>query len=118
MKYLIAGMMMMPTVVFALSLRQPVPDPVVIIYPDGSTYELQQGEYAYVSSDKVFQMIEKEVEDKINIILQEMPPNEYRDYDDHWEFVPVPNDPCPHVPNTSDACGGWFIDDEVESIGE
>ena len=80
MKYFICAFMMMPTVVFALSLRQPVPDPVVIVYPDGSTYTLEDGEYVYVSNEAIFRKFEKKLTDKLNILLEQMGPNEKRDY--------------------------------------
>lgn len=97
MKYFICAFMMMPTVVFALSLKQPVPDPVVIMYPDGSTYTLEHGEHAYVSDDKLFRKLEKEVNDKLNILLEQMEPNEKRDY--QWEITPLPVDPCIPFPD-------------------
>lgn len=114
MKYFICALMMMPTVVFALSLRQPVPDPVVILYPDGSTYTLEHGEYAYVSDDKLFRMFEKEIQEKLNIMLEEITPNEKRDWLDEW--VPLPNDPCETFPDEYECL--WFDDDEeVETVG-
>ena len=109
MKYFICAFMMMPTVVFALSLRQPVPDPVVIMYPDGSTYTLEHGEYAYVSNEAIFRKFEKEVNDKLNILLEQMEPNEKRDY--HWEITPLPIDPCINFPEQYDC---WDDDDDEE----
>lgn len=110
MKYFICALMMMPTVVFALSLRQPVPDPVVIMYPDGSTYTLERGEYAYVSNEAVFRKLEKEVNDKLNILLEQMGPNEMRDY--MWEDItPLPIDPCVTFPDQYDC---WDDEEEEE----
>ena len=111
MKYFICAFMMMPTVVFALSLRQPVPDPVVIVYPDGSTYTLEDGEYAYVSDDKVFRKLEKEVNDKLSILLEQMGPNEKRDY--QWEITPLPVDPCINFPEQYEC---WDEDDDEEEV--
>lgn len=111
MKYFICALMMMPTVVFALSLRQPIPDPVVIMYPDGSTYTLERGEYAYVSNEAIFRKLEKKVNDKLNILLEQMGPNEMRDY--IWDIDPLPIDPCINFPDQYDC---WDDDEEEEEI--
>ena len=95
----------------ALSLRQPIPDPIVIMYPDGSTYTLEQGEYAYVSDEAVFRKIEKQVNDKLNILLEQMGPNELRDY--MWEITPLPVDPCITFPEHYDC---WNDADEIEEV--
>ena len=85
MKYFICAFMMMPTVVFALSQ----PDPIVIYYPDGSTYTLREGENIFVSDSNVlFEILEEEDEDlhlKSNQVWM------YRDFDMHVEeWIPEP----------------------------
>lgn len=94
MKYFICALMMMPTVVFALSPRQPVPDPdpIVIYYPDGTTYTLREGENIFVSDSNVlFEILEKDED----LFLKSNQVWKYRDFDmdiDEWvppTFVPI-----------------------------
>ena len=86
----------------ALTLKQPVPDPIVIMYPDGSTYTVERGEDVYVSDQEVYGQMRKETQSGWQILFFEVLPNEKRDY---YDFVPLPVDPCVTFPDQYDC---WY----------
>lgn len=98
----------------ALSLRQPVPDPIVIMYPDGHTYTVEPGENVYVSDQAVYGRLTEETESGLNILFFEIQANEKRDYNT-WEITPLPIDPCIPFPEQYD-CRDDDDDEEIEVV--
>lgn len=97
----------------ALSLRQPIPDPIVIMYPDGSMYTVEPGEDVYVSEQRVYGRLRKETESGLQILFFEVLPNEKRDY--MWQITPLPIDPCINFPEQYE-CWDDTDDEEIEEV--
>lgn len=73
----------------ALTLKQQIPyEPVVIYYPDGTTYTLREGEVVHIAREGDTVYTKEEGDDFISFIINY--PSVKRDY----ELVPIEADPC------------------------
>lgn len=74
-----------PAATWALSYKTPVPDPVVIYFPDGTTYTLAPDEVIHIAKKGDTVYTKEEGDDSITFIVNY--PSNRRDFD--IEIVPM-----------------------------